>query len=283
MPRLAAIAVLAALAAPTLGVWTTAASAEDRYGPPTADLATTESGASGAPAPLLTWPGKSMPSTVSTPPDAAPVSEPAIEPAPPPSRSLPVSIYSPPPPPPAQKFASLGPVNAGAIRLRGESNPAPLSTPRAPAPTPMPALSTSATPKPIAPKPAALAKAAPPSATAAKPKPSGVTTPVTPPPTVMASAAPAAPVAHAALPPRRYSLHSEFGLTPDPIPLPKQFFADSATADLAAPPPPLDPHPVPGTQAATSPANTAANRARESALETADTQSDGPVGGAAAF
>ena len=68
--------------------------------------------------------------------------------------------------------------------------------------------------------------------------------------------------------PRFYSVHREFGLKPDPIPLPQQFFA--AGADLAAPPPPLDPHPVPGTQAASSPLNTAANRARQVELETAD-------------
>jgi len=71
-------------------------------------------------------------------------------------------------------------------------------------------------------------------------------------------------------PPRFYSVHREFGLKPDPIPLPQQFFAAGGAADLAAPPPPLDPHPVPGTQAATSPLNTAANRAREVELETAD-------------
>lgn len=83
-----------------------------------------------------------------------------------------------------------------------------------------------------------------------------------------ATSAPAQPATGQA--PRFYSVHREFGLKPDPIPLPPQFFASSAGADLAAPPPPLDPHPVPGTQAATSPLNTAANRAREVELETAD-------------
>jgi len=83
-----------------------------------------------------------------------------------------------------------------------------------------------------------------------------------------AQAAPVQAAANQA--PRFYSVHREFGLKPDPIPLPQQFFADSAAADLAAPPPPLDPHPVPGTQAATSPLNTAANRARQVELETAD-------------
>jgi hypothetical protein len=84
-------------------------------------------------------------------------------------------------------------------------------------------------------------------------------------------AAPPQPVASASTsqPPRRYSVAREFGLTPDPIPLPQQFFAEGSP-DLAAPPPPLPPKPVPGTQAATSGANTASNRARQVALETAD-------------
>jgi hypothetical protein len=85
------------------------------------------------------------------------------------------------------------------------------------------------------------------------------------------TAAPLQPTAASATaqPPRRYSVAREFGLTPDPIPLPQQFFADGSP-DLAAPPPPLPPKPVPGTQAATSAANTASNRARQVALETAD-------------
>jgi len=69
-------------------------------------------------------------------------------------------------------------------------------------------------------------------------------------------------------PPHFYSVHRQFGLTPDPIPLPPQFFADSA--DFSAPPAPLPPRPVPGSQAATSPSNTPANRARAVALDTAD-------------
>jgi hypothetical protein len=84
-----------------------------------------------------------------------------------------------------------------------------------------------------------------------------------------ASAAPAtSDGVHSSQPPHFYSLHREFGLTPDPIPLPQQFFADSAAADMAAPPPPLPPHPVAGTQAATATANTPANRTR--ALELSD-------------
>jgi hypothetical protein len=83
-----------------------------------------------------------------------------------------------------------------------------------------------------------------------------------------ATAGPAADSAHSSQPPRFYSVHREFGLTPDPIPLPQQFFADSAATDMAAPPPPLAPHPVPGSQAANAAANTPANRTR--ALELGD-------------
>jgi hypothetical protein len=69
-----------------------------------------------------------------------------------------------------------------------------------------------------------------------------------------------------------YSTAREFGLQPDPdpAPLPAQFFADQAGSDLAAAPPPLDPHPVPGSQtvSSTATANTASNRARAIALDT---------------
>jgi hypothetical protein len=94
----------------------------------------------------------------------------------------------------------------------------------------------------------------------------------TPPSRAAAAPAPASAAGSAATnqAPRFYSVHREFGLRPDPIPLPQQFFADSGGSDLAAPPPPLAPHPVAGTQAATSPLNTASNRAREVELETAD-------------
>jgi hypothetical protein len=59
-------------------------------------------------------------------------------------------------------------------------------------------------------------------------------------------------------PPRLYSLHREYGLTPDPAPalLPTQFF--TPTADLAEPPPPPPPHVLPAGQSAM----TASARAR---------------------
>lgn len=64
------------------------------------------------------------------------------------------------------------------------------------------------------------------------------------------------------------------------VALSKQFFG--AGDDLAAPPPPLLPRPVPGTQAVTNTdsANTASNRARQNEILTADSASDGPVAGA---
>jgi hypothetical protein len=65
---------------------------------------------------------------------------------------------------------------------------------------------------------------------------------------------------------------------PGAVDLSRQFFAGGD--DMAAAPPPLDPRPVPGTQAATSTANTATNRARQNEILTADSASDGPIGGA---
>src|SRR5665647_1005884 len=64
------------------------------------------------------------------------------------------------------------------------------------------------------------------------------------------------------------------------VALSKQFFG--AGDDLAAPPPPLMPRPVPGTPAVTTTAstNTASNRARQNEILTADSASDGPVAGA---
>jgi hypothetical protein len=83
---------------------------------------------------------------------------------------------------------------------------------------------------------------------------------------------PWSPTGPGGVPAHFYSTAREFGLTPDPdpAPLPAQFFADQSGGDLAAPPPPLDPHPVPGSQtvSSTATANTASNRARAIALDT---------------
>ena len=170
MPRAATIAVLTTLAAQVVGAWANAASAEDRYGPP---------------------------------------STPNINPTP------------------------IATSTAGWLNWSGKSASAAAAT------------------RDIAPAPTR------------QPRPAVWTPPAR-------TIAPAASSAGDNQPPRYYSVHREFGLTPDPIPLPAQFFADAASADLAAPPPPLPPRPVPGTQAATSPANTPANRARAVELQTAD-------------
>jgi hypothetical protein len=122
--------------------------------------------------------------------------------------------------------------------------------------------------------------ASPQLAHAAKPKPQP---PASKPLVTVATAAPAPPEPIA--PPHRpwsptgpgvpvhfYSTAREFGQQPDPdpVPLSPQFFADTGGGDLAAPPPPLGPHPVPGSQTvgSTASANTPANRARAIALDT---------------
>jgi hypothetical protein len=66
----------------------------------------------------------------------------------------------------------------------------------------------------------------------------------------------------------------------DHVTLSRQFFG--ARDDMAAPPSPLMPRSVPGSQTVTSTAsaNTAANRARQTEILTADSASDGPVAGA---
>jgi hypothetical protein len=73
------------------------------------------------------------------------------------------------------------------------------------------------------------------------------------------------------LAPHVYSVARQYGLTPDPIPLPAQFFNDPPGQDMAAPPPPLPPRQVPGAQtvSSTAQANTPANRARAIAQDTA--------------
>lgn len=69
-------------------------------------------------------------------------------------------------------------------------------------------------------------------------------------------AAPASPqpaaVAANGLAPRFYSVHRQFGVQPDPIPLPAQFFGDTPATDLAAPPPPLPPRVILGQGASST-------------------------------
>lgn len=196
MPRAATITLAAALAAPLAMAWATASAAEDRYGPPPADVASVATAPTSG---WLSWSNKAPQSVAPTFASAPfkPYASPAhVAPA------LPTSLYA--------AYGQPNPLQAAAA---GD--------------TPSPPRWAS---------PSQLASAAP---------RSGQT-------------------------PHFYSVHREFGLSPDPIPLPRQFFADSAATDLAAAPPPLAPHPVAGTQAAASPANSPANRARALALDTAD-------------
>ena len=80
---------------------------------------------------------------------------------------------------------------------------------------------------------------------AAAPQPTPEKAPAKP---AKTAAAPAAPLSPAVAPPgfrtasstsssRFYSVHRQFGVAPDPINMPKQFFLDGSP-DLAEPPPP---------------------------------------------
>jgi hypothetical protein len=271
--RRAAIAISTALiACPAL--FAGAAQAQDRYGPEaTAGLTPVSYGAD---RPLLNWPGKQPAPSEETaeppapPPEPAPppaniytprtasIYTPPPEPSPPPAPSPmapPVSFYTPPQPP-------SPPVERADLPMR-PLLPAPPVAPVASRATPAPAARIAHAAKPKSPEPAPKAPVA----------------------VAAATTAPVSSAPDAAEPPHRpwsptgpgipahfYSTAREFGLKPDPdpVPLSPQFFADSAGADLAAPPPPLDPHAVPGSQTvgSTASANTPANRARAIALDT---------------
>jgi Meckel syndrome type 1 protein len=232
MPRAASLAAItfALVAAPAAGVW--AATVEDRYGPPPpADLS-----AQVAAAPTvgwLSWSGK----TPAEAPARASVRS-TFEPAPRPA----VSAWTP--------AAQHSPDRVATAAL-----PTSLYSP---APRPMAESSARQAPAPRdAESRAAEARAAAPAPWTSMARASTAAAPQT------------SAQAQAGLRPHFYSVARQYGVTPDPIPLPKQFFSDGST-DLAAPPPPPAPHPFAGSQAANSPANTAANRAREVELETAD-------------
>jgi len=156
--------------------------------------------------------------------------------------------------------------------------PAPQPEPPAPQPQPQPDEATAA--PAVASLPAVLPTTQPP---APPPQPVAVVQPApqpaarpAPPPLAGASAAHGAPqqtaedAGHARLPPHIYSVAREYGLRPDPIPLPSQFFADPSAPDLAAPPSALPPRPVPGAQTVNNPSsiNTPSNRARAIAQDT---------------
>ena len=93
------------------------------------------------------------------------------------------------------------------------------------------------------------------------PAPVALAAPVHPPlpASLYAPAPPAAPGPA----PHRYSVHRDFGLSPDPAPLPPQFFADSAT-DLAEPPPPP---PITAPAGQTAAAIAARNRAADASSQ----------------
>jgi hypothetical protein len=184
----------------------------------------------------LAWPGKQAPVSDG---GAASQAEPAEPPAPPPPPEAPMPA---PPPPPA--------ADAGAPAVASLPAVLPAPEPETPAPTPQPVAEPAA-----AAQAAASAHAAQASASAAQQS--------------------AENAGHSRLPPHIYSVAREYGLTPDPIPLPAQFFPDQPDPDLAAPPGPLPPRPVPGSQTVTNPSNinTPSNRARAIAQDTPDPDS----------
>jgi hypothetical protein len=173
------------------------------------------------------------------------------------------------PPVPAEQAAPESPVAA----------PAPVAEePAAPTVAALPAVLPAPQPDVQQPAPPPLAVAQP--TPAAAPQPAARPAP---PPPATAQAAPLASqqtaedAGHARLPPHIYSVARDYGLKPDPIPLPTQFFQDqSSDTDLAAPPPALPPRPVPGAQTVNNPSsiNTPSNRARAIAEDTPSPDDD---------
>ncbi len=256
----------------------------DRYGPtaPAYDTSTAPAPGSavlaGAPIRMLSWPGKVTPAPAAmTPPqDQAPALRPALAfapptpwtaPAPRPRTAPPVVAAAPPvypqaryvppaveaPPPAASGAPHYGLVQAFA-RPSVPTQAAPTLYDDAPAPS---ARMTSRQ-------------------AAADPR-AGQPAPASPAPSVQtASIVPADPAHPGWAPPRRpwsqagdqsvrfYSLHRQYGVPPDPAPIPPQFFA--ATADLSAPAGP-SPRNVSG-------AGTAAQAARAAQAEGADTSAN---------
>jgi hypothetical protein len=210
----------------------------DRYGPDqTADqrVATLDRS-------YLAWPGKQAPDSDV---GSAQQAEPAEQPAPPPPEA---PVAAQPPPPPAEDAGAPAVASLPAVLPA----PEPEATP--PAPQPVAAAQPAALPA-AQPTPAAAAQAAQSSGPAAQQT--------------------AEDAGRARLPPHIYSVAREYGLTPDPIPLPTQFFADQQNPDLATPPGPLPPRPVPGAQTVSNPSsiNTPSNRARAIAQDTPDPDS----------
>jgi len=216
---------------------------DDRYGPDRASDPADQTVAS-LDGPYLSWPGKQAPAS-----DAPALAQPPSDEAAPPPPAPPPQVQTEPPAPGPEAVAAQPAI---------ASLPAELPAPAQPIP---PASAV----QPAAPERAAAAAAAQPPA--------------------QAEAATAAPrqtaedAGHARLPPHIYSVARDYGLRPDPIPLPQQFFTDQGSPDIAQPPGPLPPRPVPGPQTVNNPnsANTPSNRARAIAQDLPDPDTADPT------
>jgi hypothetical protein len=197
-----------------------------------------------APQPELRRP----PAPQATAPQRAPAQAPAPERAPPPQ-----SIYSPPAPAPVA--AAPAPVQTAALTSHtGGGYPPATKEPwrRLIGPTPAPRPQNITVPigppsqaraaAPAAPvKAAAQVKAAPQAKASAKSEKTTAQAAAAPAPAAARPAAPAAfqtvSAANTGSPTRFYSVHRQFGVQPDHITMPKQFFLDGSP-DLSEPPPP---------------------------------------------
>ncbi|MDR3508309.1 MAG: hypothetical protein P4L64_10470 [Caulobacteraceae bacterium] len=154
------------------------------------------------------------------------------------------SIYTPP-------QGAPQPISKPIVQVvRVAATPAPVSAP-APSAVPVKLASVKAT---------KASHAAPTPAPASKASPVVASIPVPATAVVSQTALSQAQPQQTGEPPRFYSVHRQYGVTPDPIPLPAQFFADAGNADLAEPPPPVTPRILSNGQAASSATTTAAAR-----------------------
>ncbi len=214
----------------------------DRYGPDRAPDPGEQAAVATLEGRYLSWPGKE-----------SPASDVPVIPAPPSDQA---AAPPPPPAPPPQPAAADGPPPPEAAAPQPAVASLPAAQPVAP-PQPQP--------MPIEPTPPPQVAQQPQSAS-----------------TQGAADAPhqtAEDAGHAHLPPHIYSVARDYGLRPDPVPLPQQFFSDQGSADLATPPGPLPPHPVPGPQTTNNPnrANTPSNRARAIAQDLPDPDTADPT------
>jgi len=251
MPAYSVRLMFAILAAPVaaMGLAQAAQAAPDRYGFPV--YAPPET-AEAAPSVYLNWPGKTPPAPPVQSAAPAPVT---LAGGPPPGQAMaPANIYDKTPARPVSRLRiqtdaravrithllrQAEPIGAArpARRLRVASHTRPSHVTRIirvvqvvrEAPEPAPA---------AAPRPQAQAQPQPVQAAAAQP--------------VAAPAPQPAAIAANGLAPHFYSVQRQFGVQPDPIPLPAQFFGDSPATDLAAAPPPLPPRVILGQGASST-------------------------------